>query len=244
MSRVAWPAMSAPVVRLAPTVAFCVPNGLRVRGGGAPGQQQERGLIAIEAVVAGEIDLRLAQRAADAHVDVVVGAVGVGDQVGRLDLDVGRVAVGDRLGGDEGDVVDVGDQVEVAAHEGDVEAPVGGADVAGQLRDRQRPADVQDDVGVDLGREVVLHDEPVADGAHRQVEAQMLEQRLAVVERPHRSTRRPAAGAPGSAPGRPAGSAPRPAAPRRPGRSPGRGSPADRGRRRGRRPRTRRGCGR
>ena len=48
------------------------------------------------------------------------------------------------------------------------------------------PPDVQDDVGVDLGGQVVLHDEPVADGAHRQVEAQILEQRLAVVERPHR----------------------------------------------------------
>ena len=48
------------------------------------------------------------------------------------------------------------------------------------------PPDVQDDVGVDLGRDVVLHDEPVAHGAHREIEAQLLEQRLAVVERPHR----------------------------------------------------------
>ena len=116
----------------------------------------------------------------------MVGAVGVGDQVGRLDLDVGRVAVGDRLGGDEGDVVDVGDQVEVAAHEGDVEAPVGGADVAGQLGQGQGPPHVQDDVGVDLGGQVVLHDETVADGAHREIEPQMLEQRLAVVKRQHR----------------------------------------------------------
>ena len=146
-----------PSLMFAPTVGFCVADALRV-GRRTAREQQQRRLRAIEAVVGrrGRSAPRAAARGCACGRCGRFRCASVTRFV-ACDVELGRLAVGDRLGRDERDVVDVRrPRSKSPRMKGMLKRPSVGRTSPASVRLGQRAAHVQQDVDVDLGREVVL----------------------------------------------------------------------------------------